>query len=150
MPRPAQARRAGQTGRVRTLRRLLLPGLVLVGLGVLALAALLAADEDEPLVGEPALEAIFPVDGAEVVAQDRVGADLQVGYSGVLAINGTRVPPEQLEQDNGLNQLVFRPGEGKVITELRQNRNCAEIVFWANSDGPDSAGPPRRWCFDVL
>jgi hypothetical protein len=124
--------------------------MVLLGLALLVAAGLLSGDGDEPLVGEPALEAIFPIDGAEVVAQDRVGADLQPGYSGELAINGTRVPADQLEQDNGLNQLIFRPGEGKVISALRQNRNCAEIVFWSNRDGRDSAGPPRRWCFDVL
>jgi hypothetical protein len=128
----------------------MLPGLVLVGVALFVVAGFLSGDGDEPLVNEPALEAIFPLEGAEVVAQDRVGADLQVGYSGQLTINGTVVPPEQLEQDNGLNQLVFRPGEGKVITRLRQNRNCAEILFWSNREGRDSAGPTRAWCFDVL
>ena len=150
MPPPAHGGGGGQTGSVRVLRRLLLPGLVVAGVVLFVVAGALSGDGDDPMVGEPALEAIFPLEGAEVVAQDRVGADLQVGYSGALAINGTRIPPEQLEQDNGLNQLVFRPGEGKVISALRQNRNCAEILFWSNREGPDSAGPPRRWCFDVL
>jgi hypothetical protein len=132
------------------LRRLALPLLALAGLVVIIAAAFLARTDPEPLVGQPALEAIFPTDGADIVAQDRVGADLAPGYAGELAVNGVAIPDNQLDQDNGLNQLVFRPGSGKVLTALQPGKNCARITFWRLQDGRAGAGPARQWCFSVL
>jgi hypothetical protein len=136
--------------RRRLLSRLALPALALVGLAIIIAAAFMASTEPEPLVGQPALEAIFPTDGADILAQDRVGADLAPGYEGELVINGITIPENQLDQDNGLNQLVFRPAEGKVLRALDPDRNCARITFWRVEDGRQAAGPPRQWCFSVL
>jgi hypothetical protein len=129
---------------------LALPALALAGLAILIAAAFMASTDPEPLVGQPALEAIFPTEGADIVSQDRVGADLAPGYVGELAVNGITIPEDQLEQDNGLNQLVFRPAEGKVLSALYPGKNCARITFWRVEDGRQAANPPRQWCFSVL
>jgi len=134
----------------RMARRLALPALGLVGLAIIVAAGFMGRTDPEPLVGQPSLEAIFPTDGANIVAQDRVGADLQPGYDGDLAINGVTIPEDQLDQDNGLNQLVFHPGPGKVLTALQPGKNCARITWWRVEESRTAAGPPRQWCFDVL
>jgi hypothetical protein len=135
---------------MRVLRRLGLPALVVVGLAFFVGAGLLARSSSQPIQGQPALVAIIPLDGAQILRQDVVGVNLQVGWTGILTVNGKTIPHEQLEPDNGLNQMIFKPGPGKVITELQASRNCAEIVFWRLPNGRDTAGPPRRWCFDAL
>jgi hypothetical protein len=134
----------------RWAHRLALPALGLVGLALIVAAGFLGSTDPEPLVGQPTLEAIFPTDGADILAQDRVGADLQPGYDGELVVNGVTIPQDQLDQDSGLNQLVFRPGPGKVLTSLQAGRNCARIMWWRVEEGRTAAGPPRQWCFSVL
>jgi hypothetical protein len=136
---------------MRVLRRLWLPALIVIGLGLIVGAGFLGnTGNQEPLGGQPALEAIIPRDGAQILEQDGVGADLQVGWAGVLTINGVDIPANQLEQDNGLNQLIFKPGSGKVLTRLQPDRNCAKIVFWRLQDGRAADSPSRTWCFNVL
>jgi hypothetical protein len=136
---------------MRVLRRLWLPALLLVGLGSILAAGFLGnTGNQQPVSGQPALEAIIPHDGAQILEQDGVGVDLQVGWTGVLTIDGVDIPASQLEQDNGLNQLIFKPGPGKVLTRLQADRNCARIVFWRLQDGRTADSPSRAWCFNVL
>lgn len=131
------------------LRKLLIPVAILVGLGCFVVAGFWGADADAPLVGVPALEQLIPARDAEILQQGVVGVDLQPGWEGRLRINSVPIPPEQLEQDSGLNQLLFRPGPGKVVTALDQNRNCAEITFWQTAEGAENAEPVVKWCFSV-
>lgn len=131
-------------------RRLIVPIGILFGVGLFVVAGFLAGGDDEPLVNQPALEAIIPVRDAEILSRDTVGADLAPGFQGRLSINGTTVPADQLEPDGGLNRVLYRPGEGKIIEQLDPDLNCAEITFWPAAEGPDAAGPPLRWCFTVL
>jgi len=131
------------------LRRLALPLLAVAGLVVIIIAGFLARTGSDP-VTEVGIEAIFPTDGANILAQDRVGVDLAAGYAGELAVNGQTVPDTQLDQDNGLNQLVFHPGDGKVLTELKPGKNCAQITYWRLEDGRKSAETPLQWCFQVV
>lgn len=133
---------------MRFARRLLIPALIVVGLGLVIAAGLLARSSNQPIQGQPALIAIVPLDGATILRQDRVGVQLQIGWTGTLTINGKVIPRDQLEPDDGLNRMMFKPGPGKVITELDPSRNCAEIVFWKLPD--NAPGPPRRWCFEAL
>jgi hypothetical protein len=133
----------------RLLRRLALPLLALAGLVVIVVAGFLARTGSDP-VAEVGIEAIFPTDGANVVAQDTVGVDLAADYAGELTLNGQLLPASQLDPDNGLNQLVFRPGPGKVLTELKPGKNCASVTYWRLEDGRPSAGTPLDWCFQVV
>lgn len=130
-------------------RKLVVPAVILVALGIFVAAGFMAADPDEPLVGSRALEQLIPARDAEVLRQDVVGVDLAPGWTGRLRIDGIFIPPEQLEQDNGLNQLIFKPGEGKVIEQLPPQQNCAEITYWQVAETADQAEPPLRWCFRV-
>ncbi|MPY95894.1 MAG: hypothetical protein GEV08_23410 [Acidimicrobiia bacterium] len=130
-------------------RKLLVPVVILLALGLFAAAGFMAADPDEPLVGSRALEQLFPARDAEILRQGLVGVDLAPGWAGRLRIDGVAIPPDQLEQDNGLNQILFEPDEGKVIEQLSPQENCAEITYWQVAEGADRAGPPLRWCFRV-
>lgn len=127
----------------------MIPAVILAALGLFVAAGFMAADPDEPLVGSRALEQLIPVRDAEILRQDVIGVDLAPGWTGRLRIDGIPIPPEQLEPDNGLNQLLFKPGPGKAIERLDPQQNCAEITYWQLAEGADLAEPPLRWCFRV-
>lgn len=138
------------TGRVASLRKLVFPALILLGLSFFALAGLAGRSDGQVDLGN-GLEAVAPVDRAEAQArQVTVIADLAPGYTGVLKVNDITIPANQLLPDDGLNKLMFRPGEGKVIDALRPRQNCAEVSFWRVDQGSASAGAPARWCFNVI
>ena len=134
----------------RFLDRFGIPALIVVLLGALAYACSRGESEANPVDGSSGLEAIIPLRNAKVVAQSTVGVDLAPGYEGTLTLNDTVIPAEQLERDSGLNQLIFRPGAGKVIKELRPAKNCMDVKYWVRQEGEQSAGPPLHWCFDVV
>jgi len=119
-----------------------------LGIAVIAVVALQPGPRTAtPLDG---LQSVFPSESAKSVAQTRVGADLDPGWSGELSINDQVIPEAQLDLDSGLNQVAFSPGPGKVIEHLRPNQNCAEIEFWRTLEGRGANNPSRRWCFDVV
>ncbi len=133
------------------LRKLAFPGLILLGLSFFAIAGYFGRTDDGTITDRDGLEAVQPVNQAEAQArQIAVMADLATGYDGVLTINDVAIPTNQLEQDDGNNRLTFRPGPGKVLTELNSRRNCASVQYWLISEGPSTAGPAYRWCFNVI
>lgn len=139
------------TGAVPNLRKLAFPALVLLGLGFFALAGVFGRTSDGSVDAEEGLEAVQPVNRAEAQArQVAVMADLAPGYVGVLTLNDVSIPEDQLEPDDGNNRIIFRPGDGKVVTELNGRENCASVSYWRVELSPSTAGPPYRWCFNVI
>ncbi|MEZ5234588.1 MAG: hypothetical protein AB7W59_13880 [Acidimicrobiia bacterium] len=133
------------------LRKLAFPGLILLGLSFFAVAGYFGRTSDGSVNAGDGLEAVQPVDKAEAQArQIAVVADLAPGYVGVLSINDIVIPDNQLEPDDGLNRLTFRPGTGKAVTALNARQNCASVSYWRVELGPSSAGPAYRWCFNVI
>lgn len=150
-PGYGQAAVVHHTGRVRTkLTKAVFPLLILAGIGFFAAAGIFGRTGDGAPAERPGLEAVQPVNRAEAQArQVTVIADLEPGYTGTLRLNDRAIPPAQLEPDDGLNKLMFRPGEGKVVTAFSGRENCAEVTWWRIELGPSSAGAPYRWCFNV-
>lgn len=133
------------------LRKLAFPGLILLGLGFFVLAGVFGRTDDGSVKAEEGLEAVQPVKSAEAQArQIAVMADLADGYAGVLTLNDVTIPDNQLEPDDGNNRLTFRPGAGKVVTELNPRQNCASVTYWKVELGASAAAPPYRWCFNVI
>lgn len=133
------------------LRKLAFPALILLGLGFFALAGVFGETSDGSVKAEEGLEAVQPVNRAEAQArQIAIVADLAPGYLGVLTVNDITIPDNQLEQDDGNNRLIFRPGAGKAVTALNGRENCASVSYWRVELGSSTAGPPYRWCFNVI
>lgn len=133
------------------LRKAIFPVAILAGLGMFGLAGYFGETDDGTVRAPEGLEAVQPIKGAEAQArQVTIIADLAPGFGGILKINDQTIPPNQLEPDDGLNKLQFRPGDGKVLTQLNPRQNCAEVTYWDLSQGSSTAGAPYRWCFNVL
>ncbi len=137
-----------------------------VALFIIGFAITTTGDPEQPIVaGNPAVEELIPAPGAEVLQQSQVGIDLVAGYSAQLFINGTPIPPDEVnvlrdvedpqvsaEQaaafDSTINRFVYQPLAGRAVPELVGNENCAVAEFWPLSD-PDSI-QRVEWCFTAL
>ncbi|MFN0093088.1 MAG: hypothetical protein ACKVWR_22855 [Acidimicrobiales bacterium] len=137
---------------MRLLRRLALWAVIGVGVGLFVVAGFIADTDPEGAsdAASPAVEQLIPSRNAEIVRQGLVGVDLDIAFDATLRINGVEIPRDQLQADNGLRQLLFQPGPGKVIERLNQSQNCAEAVVWRISEGPQAAQPPIKWCFQAV
>lgn len=130
-------------------RQRLVITLVLTAAVGLAIVAYLVADTDsEDAPAGTAIEALVPAQGAEILAQDRVGVDLAPGYTAALWVNGTPIPDDQLTIVDALNLVQFQPGPGKEFESWPGGPNCVEARYWLIADGP---GDPRSftWCFEA-
>ena len=76
-------------------------------------------------------------------------ADLAPGYDGVLRIGEVEIPADQLELDQGLNKLIFRPGEGKVLTRFEPGPVHVSVTYWP-LEGGRLQSRIYQWTFKVV
>lgn len=121
-----------------------------LGFAVLAVGCLVGKTDDGQVRNRAGLEAVTPVNTAEAqFNRTRIIADLADGFQGSLRIDNIPIPADQLEQPDGLNRLMFVPGDNKVITQLRPRENCAEVTYWPFGQ-TTAQGQTYRWCFNVV
>ena len=139
---------------------------ILAGLSIFVIGFVVAnTDTEEPLVvSNPAIDAVTPLPGAEVLRQSQVGIDLASGWTAELVINGVPIPPDQVnvlrnpeapdqdaEQvgtfDRTINRFLYQPLEGRAVPELKGDENCVVATFWPLAD--PSATESVEWCFTV-
>ena len=120
--------------------------LIAVSAGLLFFAFTTSEDEPAPPARDAAIRRVFPEQGTVAIRQDSVGIELAFGYTGVLQIDRTEIPDDQLNRIDGINRLSFTPGDGKEITALAPGRHCATALFWPSGRTRQDA---RRhsWCF---
>ncbi len=129
-------------------RRLVITVLLAVAVGGFIYAFTRPTDHQQPAVRDTAVRHVEPARGDRVLRQAEIAVDLDPTYSGVLSIDGHRLPEDQLDRIAGLNRIAFTPAVGKDITKLSAGRHCATVELWPTSD---PAVPHRtyNWCFEV-
>jgi len=135
-----------------TRRRVVITALLLFALGLLAWATTQDADQSlEPAAGriDSAVEAVVPGDGEAALRQSQIGVDLEAGWTGVLAVDGTEIPEDQLRRNDPLNQFFFTPGDGQVIEELDPGEHHASALIWRTESQTRNDGRTVNWEFQV-
>jgi hypothetical protein len=133
-------------------RRVVITLIVLACIGglVLALQRADTGEPDSPSAGSPdVIEFLVPAQGAEVLQQANVAADLAAGWTGTLVINDTEIPDAQLVREPGQNIVEYRPGPGQVIEQLPPGPNCAQVITWRVNESRERGRTPVEWCFEV-
>lgn len=114
------------------------------------------------------IERIEPVRGArQVPAQTRVVVDLDVGYEGVLVIDGLELETVNVEEvqsvtpgqqvslppttiyEPGNATLTFVPSENAPITKFSQGQHVVRVVYWKILEGRNAARS-FAWTFEVF
>ena len=127
---------------------------IVVALGVLAAVNLLifathtgGKGQDNPGSPPPIeIEQVVPRPGNVIRPQEDVGADLIDTFTGVLFIDGKRLPEDQLKIVPALGQVSFRPGPDNDIRELAPGPHSATILFWPQ-DKDESIARSYTWQF---
>lgn len=131
-----------------TLRRVVISLLVAVGVAGL-LIAFSEGKSEPPVVTVPGVESVAPRPNTLALRQDRVIADLQNGFDGVLQIDGTEIPDDQLQRTIELGIVSFAPGPEKEFEELAPGRHRARVIFWSVADGRGKDDRTYEWFFNV-
>jgi hypothetical protein len=103
--------------------------LVVVNLGIVLVNA-----SDTTRTGSNVLpadiQAVSPAPNRLTGLVDTVTVDLADQYTGVLVIDGIEIPEDQLERVPGIQQVSFRPGPGKEISQFRAGDNTVTVKYW--------------------
>jgi hypothetical protein len=135
---------------MRLVKTWIRPLVVTVLLGVAAFllyVGVQAQSEEEPEVKRAGVALVFPKPGVVALRQDAVGAELDFGYEGRLAIDKHVIPDDQIDTIVGINRISFTPGPEKEFPSLDEGRHCVSLTYWRTEHGEGSAGRPYSWCF---
>ena len=113
-----------------TPRRILISLLLGVAFAGFFYAFTRETDKQQPALRDAAVTHVEPAPGDRVLRQSVIAVDLAAGYTGVLSIDGRRIPEDQTERIIGLNRVAFTPGENKDIKELPPGRHTVTVELW--------------------
>jgi hypothetical protein len=131
-------------------RRVVTIALVLAAFGAIFYAGTLGSGPAEVRATDDAVERVIPADGSPVaVRQAEIGIDLAPGWTGVLLIDGTEVPEDQLRRVEAENQVFFQPGEGKVFEALSEGGHVVTAEFWRTASETRADSRSLTWQFRV-
>ncbi len=157
-----------------TARRLGITALLAAAIFAFAYSFTIGADDQPVGVSGSPVELLLPPPGAQVLRQSTIEADLAVGWTGVLIIEGTEVPADQLncisdcdlalcdissgaavtgqrscrDPSNPQGRIFYVPDDGKEIEELPTGETCVTAVIWRVAESRDNS-QRVPWCFRV-
>jgi hypothetical protein len=136
-----------------TPRRILIVGLLAAGVALMWWAFSSDSREEDPeatggVTGRRAVEHFVPNEGDLILRQDQVGVDLKAGYDADLVIEGHLIPEDQLDKNEPLNQVFYRPGPDKEVRALDAGEMCV-VARVRDVTKPDDPPDDVRWCFRV-
>jgi hypothetical protein len=124
--------------------------IAVVVLGVINLGVLLVVSSDtsdQNIVEAPSdVESVSPADGALADRRTPVSADLRDELTGVLVIDGLRIPEDQLDPiSQGI--ITFRPGPDQELSSFEAGVHDVQVLYWP-ADEPEPATPQSySWTF---
>lgn len=135
--------------------KLFAAGLLLVAVAAFVGAYLTFSETgDDPVLSSSGqdryVEQLIPARDSQVLQQSRIGIDLATGWTGVLVVNGTEIPEDELDITQELGLVQFTPAEGGTVEELRAGRNCVTAIVWPLSEGRTEGARTIQWCFEVV
>jgi hypothetical protein len=133
---------------VITVRRVVISLLLAGSVAGLFYAFTRPTDKQQPAIRDVAVRHVEPAPGDLVLRQTEIAVDLAAGYTGVLSIDGNRLPEDQVDHIAGLNRISFTPGEGKDLSKLSPGRHCAKVELWQTTI-ENALHRPYTWCFEV-
>ena len=122
----------------------------IAGVGAVTLAVLAREGSDGPGL-DPAVEELIPPAGAEVLRQTKVVVDLMDSPSYRIvsfSLNGVELPQDEWQFNLGSQRLTYQFGDDQTVTELRPERNCAQVRFYPVLEGVASTRQVS-WCFSA-
>jgi hypothetical protein len=147
-------------------RRVFIVLVIAFGVWLLMVAAGRDDASLEKGTGNPRVAMQIPLPDGQAQRQTQVGVELVEGYTGVLAINGTPIPEDQLDgardpasmspeelkkygvRPNNRNRLIFTPGPGKVFEAIPLGEVTVTVNYYRDRQ-VGAEGGTYTWSFEV-
>ncbi len=95
------------------------------------------------------VDQVAPAPGSLARPQDDIEVHLRSGFTGVLVLNGKRLPEDQLDIVPATSTIRFQPAEGREVSRLPAGRNDVAVLYWGQTQ-PEPAKPKSfGWSFQV-
>jgi hypothetical protein len=136
------------------LRRVLTGAVVVLALaGIVFACSEIETDDgsnDIAVTDSGPVELLIPPRDSEILRQEPVGVDLRPGWTGVLVVNGTEIPEDQVDAADvaSTGVLTYTVGDGKAVEEFDAGQNCVTAVVWRVEESRDESRNVS-WCFNV-
>jgi hypothetical protein len=118
---------------------------------VVSLVLVLGYNSDTSDQGKQSLNAdiaqVRPAPGSIANQLDDIEVRLRSGLTGVIVLNGKRIPEDQLVIDNATSTISFRPAEGKEISRLPAGVNNAAVLYWSQTQAEPAKPKSFGWTF---
>jgi hypothetical protein len=118
---------------------------------VVSLVLALGYNSDTSDQGKQSLNAdvaqVRPAPGSIVNRLDGIEVRLRSGLTGVIVLNGKRIPEDQLLIDNATGTISFRPGPDKDISQLPAGANDAAVLYWSQTQAEPAKPKSFAWSF---
>jgi hypothetical protein len=126
--------------------------IVVLGLAlVVNLAIVLGMNSDTSDRGQQGINKdvvqIRPGRGSIVNPLDDIEVRLRSGLTGVLVLNGKRLPEDQLVVDNATSTITFRPAPGREISRLAAGTNDVAVLYWKQTESEPAKPQSFGWSF---
>ena len=92
---------------------------------------------------------LSPAPDEFALRQDRIFVELDPAYTGILVVDGTEIPEDQLDHREGLNTVGYTPGKGTETGALKPGPRCAVVVYWPSASTRERDSDSYRWCWTV-
>lgn len=133
-------------------RRLVVTGLLVLAGGLLWYSSTIKGEPAPPSLTDSAVELLVPArDTPTAIRQAEIGIDLATGWDADLVINGIDIPQDEERNNAPLNQVFYKPGQGKTIEELSPGAVQVTAIIWRPIDGEsrDEGSRSVTWSFRV-
>jgi hypothetical protein len=93
------------------------------------------------------VEQIRPAPGSIVNPLDDIEVRLRPGLTGVLVLNGKRLPEDQQIIDAATSTITFRPGPGREVSRLAAGTNDVAVLYWKQTEAEPATPGSFGWSF---
>jgi len=143
----------GMSDAARTvLRRVVITALLLLAGGLVWYSASVKGEPEPPSLTDTAIEQLIPArDTPSALRQAEIGIDLAPGWDADLQINGVDIPEDEERENGSQDQVLFKPGEGKVIEALAPGVVQVTAFLWEPAKGQthERGSHTVTWSFRV-
>jgi hypothetical protein len=118
---------------------------------VLNLAFFIGRSSDTSEPGTEALpstvENVSPEPGTQADRRIAVTADLRDDLTGVLVIDGQRIPEDQLEYVGPQGIITFRPGPDTDLSAFEAGEHTVQVLYWPQTENEPADPESFGWRF---
>jgi hypothetical protein len=96
-----------------------------------------------------AIEELIPKPGDLVSPEATIGINLRDDLTGLLKLDGTDIPLDEVVSQNTVGIITFSPGAGKQLTKFSQGTHRITVVYWPRRSSEAHGSLSYSWEFKV-